>query len=41
MENTKIPRLELETFAAEGYKIPLLDVQHYPATSSLFIIQNR
>ncbi|MFD0766839.1 helix-turn-helix domain-containing protein [Mucilaginibacter lutimaris] len=41
MENSTIPRLELETFANEGYKVPLLDVQHYPVNSSYFVIHNR
>ena len=41
MENSSIPRKELETFATESYKIPLFDVQHYPVDSSYFIIQNR
>ncbi|OJV20611.1 MAG: AraC family transcriptional regulator [Dyadobacter sp. 50-39] len=41
MENTGIPRIELEKFAAEEYKVPLLDVQHYPVSSAQFIIENR
>jgi AraC family transcriptional regulator, transcriptional activator of pobA len=41
MENSKIPRLELATFAQDGYKIPLLRVEHYPLDSSYFVIQNR
>ncbi len=41
MENSTIPRLELETFANDGYKIPLLDVQYHPVDSSYFVIQNR
>jgi AraC family transcriptional activator of pobA len=41
MENTTIPRMELERFAADGYKTPLLDVQHHPVDSSLFMIHNR
>jgi AraC-like DNA-binding protein len=41
MEKASIPRMELETFAADGYKIPLLHVEHYPVKSSFFIIENR
>jgi AraC family transcriptional activator of pobA len=41
MDNASIPRVELETFAVDSYKVPLLDVQHYPVDSSYFIIQNR
>lgn len=41
MENSSIPRKELETFTTESYKIPLLDVQHYPVDSNYFVIQNR
>lgn len=41
MEKSTIPRMELETFAAEGYKRSLLDVQHYPVNASYFIIENR
>jgi AraC family transcriptional regulator, transcriptional activator of pobA len=41
MENTGIPRIELEKFAAEEYKIPLLNVEHYPVNSSYFIVENR
>lgn len=41
MEKASIPRMELETFAADGYKIPLLNVEHYPVNSSYFIIENR
>jgi AraC family transcriptional regulator, transcriptional activator of pobA len=36
-----IPRKELETFASDSYKIPLLNVEHYPVDSRYFIIQNR
>jgi AraC family transcriptional activator of pobA len=33
--------MKLESFATESYKVPLLDVQHYPVHSSHFIIENR
>lgn len=41
MENTSIPRMELETFATDSYKVPLLNVERHPVNSGLFIIQNR
>lgn len=41
MENATIPRLELETFATDGYKTSPLNVEHYPVDSGLFVIQNR
>ncbi|MCF0074940.1 AraC family transcriptional regulator [Dyadobacter sp. CY261] len=41
MENTGIPRIELEKFAAEEYKASLLNVEHYPVNSGQFIIENR
>jgi AraC-like DNA-binding protein len=41
MANSTIPRLELETFAKNGYKVPLLNVAHYPLDSSYFVIENR
>lgn len=41
MEKTDIPRLELESFARLNYKLPLLQVQHYPLNASLFSIENR
>lgn len=41
MEHSSIPRKELETFATDSYKIPLLDVQHHPVDSNYFVIQNR
>jgi AraC-like DNA-binding protein len=41
MEKSTIPRMELETFAAEGYKTSLLDVQHHPVDARYFIIENR
>ena len=33
--------MDLERFASDGYKIPLLDVQHYPIDSKRFVIENR
>lgn len=41
MEKTDIPRLELESFAKVNYKIPFLNVQHYPLDASYFSIENR
>jgi AraC family transcriptional activator of pobA len=41
MEKLKIPRLELDTFAQVGFKIPLLNVEHYPLDANYFIIKNR
>lgn len=41
MEKSTIPRMGLETFAAEGYQSPLLDVQHHPVDARYFIIENR
>uniref|UniRef100_UPI003D7FDE09 AraC family ligand binding domain-containing protein n=1 Tax=Pedobacter sp. TaxID=1411316 RepID=UPI003D7FDE09 len=41
MENSTIPRMELETFAANSFKTPLLNVEHFPVDSSHFVIQNR
>ncbi|RXF67573.1 helix-turn-helix domain-containing protein [Arcticibacter tournemirensis] len=41
MENSTIPRLELETFAREGYKVPLLNIEYHPLNSRYFIIENR
>lgn len=41
MENIGIPRIELETFAAQEYKVPWLNVEHYPVHSSHFIVENR
>ncbi|WP_211220690.1 helix-turn-helix domain-containing protein [Dyadobacter beijingensis] len=33
--------MELEKFAADGYKVPLLNVEHLPLDASYFIIENR
>jgi len=41
MENSTIPRVALDTFAQEGFKVPILNVIHYPVDSSYFIIHNR
>ncbi|QCR21583.1 AraC family transcriptional regulator [Pontibacter sp. SGAir0037] len=41
MENLTIPRVEMETFAADSYKEPLLNVEHFPIDSKYFIIENR
>jgi AraC family transcriptional activator of pobA len=41
MENNGIPRFELEKFAADGYKIPLLNVEHLALNANYFIIENR
>ena len=41
MENSTIPRMALETFAAESYQQPLFNVEHYPVDSHYFVIQNR
>lgn len=41
MEKLKIPRLELETFAQAGFKIPLFNVEHYPLDANHFIVKNR
>ena len=41
MKNDVIPRLDLEVFAKEGYKVPLLNVEHYPLDSNYFIVENR
>lgn len=41
MEKPDIPRLELESFASINYKVPLLQVQHYPVNASYFSIENR
>jgi AraC family transcriptional regulator, transcriptional activator of pobA len=41
MKNSTIPRVALETFATEGYQVPLLNVQHYPLDSKYFIIEDR
>lgn len=41
MEKIDIPRLALESFARENYKIPFLNVQHYPLDANYFSIKNR
>lgn len=41
MERSDIPRLEIESFAEVNYKIPFLNVQHYPLDANYFSIQNR
>lgn len=41
MEKSDIPRLELESFARRNYKVPLLQVQHYPVNAALFTVENR
>lgn len=41
MEKTDIPRLALESFATVNYKVPFLNVQHYPLDANYFSIENR
>jgi AraC family transcriptional activator of pobA len=41
MEKSDIPRLGLESFARVNYKVPFLDVQHYPLDARYFSIKNR
>ncbi len=41
MEKMAVPRLELETFSEVNYKVPLLNVEHYPFNAQHFIIKNR
>ena len=41
MEKPDIPRLALESFAHFNYKVPLLQVQHYPVNAAYFTIENR
>jgi len=41
MENSVIPRLDLEAFVQAGYKVPFLSVEHYALDGNCFIIQNR
>jgi hypothetical protein len=41
MENSTIPRMTLETFATDGYTVPLLHVEHYSLDSQYFVIRNR
>jgi AraC family transcriptional activator of pobA len=41
MEKSDIPRLELESFAKVHYKVPFLNVLHYPLDASYFSVENR
>jgi AraC-like DNA-binding protein len=41
MEKPNIPRLGLETFTQEHFKVPFLSVEQYPLDAKYFIIQNR
>ncbi|MCC8409185.1 AraC family transcriptional regulator [Mucilaginibacter sp. UR6-1] len=41
MDGSMIPRMELEKFAHDEYKVPLLNLEHYPLDSKYFVIQNR
>lgn len=41
MEKYDIPRLEIETFAKESYKVPVLQVRYHPLDAGWFIIENR
>jgi AraC family transcriptional activator of pobA len=41
MEKLFIPRLDLEAFIQDGYKVPFLSVEHYALDGKYFIIQNR
>jgi len=41
MDKLDIPRLGLESFADINYKVPLLNVQHYPLNASYFSVENR
>ncbi|MBS7564748.1 AraC family transcriptional regulator [Mucilaginibacter sp. Bleaf8] len=41
MEKSAIPRLDLEAFVQDGYKIPFLSVEHYALGGNSLIIQNR
>lgn len=41
MEKPDIPRLQLESFAHFNYKVPLLQVHHYPVNAAYFTIENR
>lgn len=41
MEKSAIPRLGLEPFASVNYKVPFLNVQHYPVNAGYFTIENR
>lgn len=41
MGKSAIPRLDLEAFIQDSYKVPFLSVEHYPLDRNCFIIQNR
>jgi AraC family transcriptional activator of pobA len=41
MEKIAIPRLDLKAFIKASYKVPFLNVEHYPLEQNWFIIQNR
>lgn len=41
MEKSDIPRLELESFANVHYKVPFLNVLHYPLNANYFTVENR
>lgn len=41
MERADIPRLALASFAEVNYKVPFLNVQHYPLATNYFSIKNR
>ncbi|EDM38019.1 transcriptional regulator, AraC family protein [Pedobacter sp. BAL39] len=41
MNKSEIPRFELERFAEEHFKVPFLNVEHYPIGGSYFIVKNR
>ena len=41
MDKTVIPRLELEAFAKVNFKVPFLNVEHYPFNASYFSVKNR
>lgn len=41
MDKPNIPRLELDVFAQESFKVPLLNVELYPLDAQHFIIQDR
>jgi AraC-like DNA-binding protein len=41
MDKLDIPRLGLETFTQVNFKVPFLNVEHYPFNAKLFTIKNR
>ncbi|BAV04844.1 AraC-like ligand binding domain-containing protein [Filimonas lacunae] len=41
MEKAAIPRLALEAFTQEHFKVPFLNVEQYPVNASLFTIKDR